>query len=155
MSKKRGLAYPGSTEAHDYAEKKLSLALYQRFPGLIFCLHNHVGIHRTLGGQKVYIGMKGIPDIGGHLRGRAFFIEIKTGGAVRSPEQVAFAEMAERTGAVYILATFTGKWCDDDDRTVEGVCERLEQATAPGLGERAGVPLRGEADKDPRGGSTG
>ena len=129
----KGFRIPGSAEAHDIAEKRLCAEISKRFKGRCFLLHQYVGMFSQRNGKKVYIGVKGIPDVGGWLDGVAFQIELKTGEATRTPEQIAFASMVWATGAVYIQARFSGRWGKDDDIELDRICFELEQNTAARL----------------------
>jgi len=64
------------------------------------------GVARTLDGNRIIrFGLKGLADLSGILMGgRALFIEVKTGDAVQSDDQIKFMTMALKYGAVYILA---------------------------------------------------
>ena len=137
----KGFRIPGSAEAHDIAEKRLCAEISKSFKGRCFLLHQYVGMFSQRNGKKVYIGVKGIPDIGGWLDGIAFQIELKTGSATRTPEQIAFADMVASTGAVYIQARFSGKWCESDDIELDRVCFVLEQDSAARLHHVADEPL--------------
>ena len=144
----KGFRIPGSQEAHDTAELRLMGKIQSRFSGRVFLLHQYVGLFNQRNGKKVYIGVKGIADIGGWLDGRAFQIEVKSGMAVRNKDQEAFGEMAVKTGAIYIVARFSGQWSQCDELEAERICCELESAAGSRLLGVPAEPVRKEPDPD-------
>ncbi len=60
---------------------------------------------REKGGRNraAHVGFKGIPDLGGTLRGgRSIYVELKRPGKKSDPFQVAAQDMLERQGAVVL-----------------------------------------------------
>lgn len=71
------------------------------------CWRTQVGTYRYLYRNGIVtVGPKGKPDIEGLLwpYGRAFYIEVKVGRDKQRDTQIAFQRMAERMGALYIVA---------------------------------------------------
>jgi hypothetical protein len=68
---------------------------------------NATGVAKSLGDEGRYIafGLKGSADILGIIKpsGRLLAIEVKTGNARQSPQQVAFERMINDFGGVYFL----------------------------------------------------
>ena len=66
---------------------------------------NNAGAVRRRG-RMVRFGLVGGPDILGHTRhnGIALYVEAKAKGGKRSPEQMQFAEKANQSGCIYVLA---------------------------------------------------
>lgn len=147
----KGFRIPGSQEAHDTAELRLMGKIQSRFSGRVFLLHQYVGLFNQRNGKKVYIGVKGIADIGGWLDGRAFQIEVKSGMATRNHDQIAFGEMAAKTGAIYIVGRFSGQWGESDELEAERICDELESAARSRLSVQPAEPVRTEPDPHSRG----
>jgi len=76
---------------------------------------------KALGGLGV---RKGLPDIHGCIKGRAVYVEVKTGTGKLSPEQLRERARIEQAGGIYIEA-----------RSVDDVEARLvkEGLAVPGL----------------------
>ncbi len=77
---------------------------------------NEVGLFMDMRGNPRKIGVKGRPDIGGisNIRGRGIDIEVKTGAAVRSKEQVRYGNRCMELGGIYVVARY------DDERGLNG-----------------------------------
>ncbi|MGI9501600.1 MAG: hypothetical protein ACR2RE_00910 [Geminicoccaceae bacterium] len=95
---------------------------------------NEVGLFYDLRGNKRKIGVVGRGDIDGltPFKGRALAIEVKTGGASRSPEQKRWAARFESLGGLYIVARY------DDERGIDGD-EIIERALNDAMAEHKGV----------------
>jgi hypothetical protein len=86
-------------------------------------------VFTDLRGYKHFIGVKGAADIVGCTAGgRALAVEIKTGKAVRSKEQLAFAGAWARKNGLYILARYSD--AEDGDATIrEALAEKNPDAS--------------------------
>ena len=76
------------------------------------CWPRFVGFDET---RKIKYGIKGESDLQGIVAplGRMLCIEIKTGNAKLSKEQIIFKNMVEKFGAIYIEARLIGENYND------------------------------------------
>jgi hypothetical protein len=55
-------------------------------------------------GKLIHYGLVGSPDIIGFMRNGMFLgIEVKSGNAVQSPQQIKFMNAAQRFNSIYLL----------------------------------------------------
>lgn len=94
----------GSTEAHQKLVHEILLTL-GALPH-IRIWKNQTGKARSIDGKRIIsFGLKGSADIIGIIKpGKFLAIEVKSGQAKQSKEQIAFAKMVTNMGGVYILA---------------------------------------------------
>lgn len=91
----------------------------------------NVGLFTDLRGKKRFIGIKGEADVQGILRGGwALAIEVKTGRAVRTPEQIAWGRMWTGLDGCYVVARYSD--CDDGDAMIKAVIESYLAERGPG-----------------------
>jgi hypothetical protein len=95
------LLEPGSASAHKKLIHDILLSLnpYGRF------WKNQTGVATSTNGNTIRFGLVGSPDIIGILKNGKFCgIEVKTGKATQSKDQIRFEKMCQSMTAVYILA---------------------------------------------------
>lgn len=86
----------------------------------------------TMTGQFFTVGINGMADLGGVLQGgRAFQIEVKTGGATLEAHQRAWRERMETLGVLYVIARAPHE--SDQEAAAREVCRVLRAGcTGPG-----------------------
>jgi hypothetical protein len=84
-----------------------------------------VGLFTDLRGTKHLLGIKGEADLQGILPpgGWAFAVEVKTGRAVRTKQQVTWSRMWLRMGGLYVLARYSDS--SDGDATIRAAVRRF------------------------------
>lgn len=84
--------------------------------GVLRCWKNSSGVAFRRG-CAIAFGLVGSADISGIVMGGIRLeVEVKTGMAVQTPDQIKFQQMIEKFGGIYILA-----------RNVEQACDQLQK----------------------------
>lgn len=88
---------------HQELLEKVKLALQKKFPSALI-LDRHVGLFITTRGTPVKINKKGMADLWMLYNGIHVEIEIKTGKARQTKEQLQWQKTIESKGSLYLLA---------------------------------------------------
>lgn len=81
-----------------------------------------VGLFRDRRDVPRLIGTRGEADVSGILpTGTAIAVEVKTGAASRTPDQIAWGRMWVRMRGVYVVARYSD--CEDGDAAIRAAIE--------------------------------
>lgn len=91
------------TAIHNRLQNQILLALSKQNLGMFWA--NATGAGVSPSGEWIRYGLIGSSDIIGVLNsGRAIFIEVKTGNAVQSPQQLKFEAAIKARNGLYFVA---------------------------------------------------